>query len=64
MLPHYKMITSQNVPSDAQIKNFSISQKNCVPFSRYSSFCIFNQPMICQICGVTMSISIQDKVHF
>ena len=34
------MITSQNVPPKAQIKNFFISYKNYVLFSRYSSFCI------------------------
>ena len=60
----YKTITSQNVPSEAQIKNFFISQKNYVPFSRYSSFCILNHPMIYQICDVTMSISAWNKVHF
>ena len=53
----YKMITFQNVPFEAQITNFFISQKNYVPFSRYSSFCIFNNPVIYQICDVTMSIS-------
>ena len=53
----YKTITSQNVPSRAQIKNVFISQKNYVPFSRYSSFCIFNRLMIYQISDVTMSIS-------
>ena len=53
----YKTIASQNVPSKAQIKNFFISKKNYVSFSRYSSFCIFNHPMIYQICDVTMSIS-------
>ena len=51
----YKTIASQNVSSEAQIKNFFISQKNYVPFSRYSSFCIFNHPMIYQICDVMMS---------
>ena len=60
----YKTITSQNVLSKAQIKNFFISQKSYVPFSRYSSFCIFNHPMIYQISDVTMSISTCDKVHF
>ena len=54
---HYKTIISQNVPPKAQIKNFFISYKNYVPFSRYSSFCIFNHPMIYQISDVTMSIS-------
>ena len=52
-----KTITSQNAPSEAQIKNFFHSKKNYVPFSRYSSFCIFNHPMIYQMCDVTMSIS-------
>ena len=53
----YKTITSQNVPSKAQLKNYFISQKNYVPFSRYSSFFIFNHSMIYQISDVTMSIS-------
>ena len=60
----YKTITSQNVPFEAQIKNFFISNKNYVPFSRYSSFCIFSHPMIYQISDVTMSISTWDNVHF
>ena len=60
----YKMITSQNVPPIAQIKNFFISYKNYVPFSRYSNFCIFNHPMIYQISDVTMSISTWGKLHF
>ena len=59
----YKTITSQNAPSKAQIKNFFISKKNYVPFSRYSSFCIFHHAMIYQISDVTMSISTWDKVH-
>ena len=42
----YKTIISQNVSSEAQIKNFFISQKNYVLYSRYSSFCIFSHPMI------------------
>ena len=53
----YKTITSQNVPRKAHIKNFFISFKNYVPFLSYSSFCIFNHPMIYQISDVTMSIS-------
>ena len=57
----YKTITSQNVPSEAQIKNFFISNKSYVLFS---SFCIFNRPMIYQICDVTMNISTRDNVHF
>ena len=54
---HYKTITSQNVLSEAQIKNFFISQKNYIPFSRYSSFFIFNHFMIYQISDIMMSIS-------
>ena len=50
----YKTITSQNVSSEAQVKNIFISyksyipvsSKSYVPFSRYSSFCIFVHPMI------------------
>ena len=52
----YKMITSQNVSSKAEIKKFFISWKNYVPFPSYSSFCIFNHSMIYQISDVTMSI--------
>ena len=52
----YKTITSQNVSSKAQIKNFFISRKNYVPFSRYSRFCIFNHSMMYQISDVTMSV--------
>ena len=47
----------QTTTNEAQIKNFFISYKSYVPFSRYSSFCIFNHTMIYQICDVTMSIS-------
>ena len=42
----YKTITSQNVPFETQIKDFFISWKGYVPFSRYASFWIFNHPMI------------------
>ena len=59
-----KMKTSQNLSSEAQLKNFFISQKSHVSFSRYSSFCIFNHPMIYQIYDVMMSISTWDRVHF
>ena len=37
----YKTITLQNVSSEAQLENFFILKKSCVPFSRFSSFCIF-----------------------
>ena len=39
----YKTITSQNV--SFKVKICFISQKSYVSFSRYSSFCIFNQLM-------------------
>ena len=39
-------------------------EEKLVPFSRYSSFCTFNHPMIYQTCDVMMSISTQDRVHF
>ena len=38
--------------------------KKIVPFSKYASFCIFNHPMIYQICDVVMSIGTQDRVLF
>ena len=53
----FKMITSQNVSSEAQVKNFFISQKSYIPFSSYLSFCIFNHPIIYQISDVMISIS-------
>ena len=53
----YKTVTSQNVSSGTQIKNFFISQKNYVPLSRYSCFRIFNHLMIYRIGEVTTSIS-------
>ena len=54
---HYRAVTSQNMSSKVQVKNFFILQKNYVPFSRYSSFCSFNHTMFYQICDVMMSIS-------
>ena len=59
-----KMITSQSVLSEAQVKNFFVSYKSYVLFSRYSSFCGFSNPTIYQICDGMMSISIWDRVHF
>ena len=52
----YKMITPQNVLSEAQVKNFCISQKSYILFSRYSSFRVFIHPAIWEICDVMMSI--------
>ena len=50
--------------SEAHVNNFFISQKIYAPFLRYSSFCIFNHPVIYQICDVMMNISTRDRVHF
>ena len=58
----YKTITSQNVSLGVQVWNFFVSQKSYVPFSRYSSFRIFNHLMNYQICDV-MSVSTCDRVH-
>ena len=59
----YKMITSRTVSSEAQVNNF-ILKKSYVPFLRYSSFCIFNHPMIYQICNIIISISAWARVDF
>ena len=59
----YKNNNFQNVACEAQVKNFLL--RTCyVPLSRYSSFCIFNNPMIYQICDVMMSIITWDRVHY
>ena len=47
----HKRITFQNLSSQAQVKNFFILYKH-FPFSRYSSFCVFNHLMINQICDM------------
>ena len=60
----YKTINSWNVPSKVQIKNFFISKKNYVPFSRYSIFCIFNYSIIYQISDVTLSIIHETRCIF
>ena len=60
----YNTITSQNMSSEAQIKNYFYFVENYVPFSKYSSFSIFNHPIIFKICDVTMSISTWHKVYF
>ena len=49
---HYKMISSENVLFESQVKNFFVSEKSYVPFLRYSSFCIF------VVFDIIMSISI------
>ena len=50
--------------SQAQVKNFFVSWKSYVLFSRYSSFCIFNHPMIYQICDAIMSVTTWNRVYF
>ena len=53
----YKTITSQNVPSKVQIKNFFyFVEKLCVVLKIFK-FCIFNHPMMYRVSDVTMSIS-------
>ena len=47
-----------------RLRFFFISEKSYVPFTRYSSFSIFNRPMSNHICDVMMSISTWDRVHF
>ena len=42
----YKTITSQNVSSEAQVKKFFYFLENLCSVLKYSSFCIFNHPMI------------------
>ena len=46
-----------------RLRIFFISKRSYVPFSRYSSYCIFNHPTIYPTCDV-MSISTWDRVHF
>ena len=60
----YKTRIFQNLSSEAQVKNLLVSQKNYVPLPWYSSFYIFNHPMIYQICDVMMSLSTWDRVPF
>ena len=60
----YKTITPQNASSETQVKNFFTSQKSFLLLSRYSSFCIFSQPMIQQICDVIMSIKYMRRGAF
>ena len=50
--------------SEAHVNNFSILQKIYSPFLRYLSFCIFNHPVIYQICNVMMNISTFFNISF
>ena len=50
--------------SEAHVNNFFISQKIYAPFLRYLSFCIFNHPVIYQICDVMMNISTFFNISF
>ena len=48
--------TSQNVPSEAQVKNFfRFMDKSCSVFKIFK--CIFNYPIIHHICDAIMSFS-------
>ena len=53
------MITSQNMLSMPQAKIFPFGRK--VMVSRYSSFYIYNHPMIYQICDVIIRVSIYNR---
>ena len=59
----HKTIASQKVSSETQVKNFFVLL-SYILLSRYSSFCMFNQSMVYQMCGVMISISTWDRVHF
>ena len=50
-------ITSKNVSSEAQVKIFLFRKKVMFRSQDNSSFCVFNHPMIYQICAVMMSMS-------
>ena len=58
----YKTLTSQIVSSEAEVKNFFYFVEKL--FSVLKIFCIFNHPMIYQVCDIMMSISTWDRVHF
>ena len=47
-----------------KLRIFFISQKSFVPFLRYSSFCILNDPLIYQIRDVMISISTCNRMYF
>ena len=61
----YKMIISQNLSSQAQVKNFLFHRK-VMYHSQDNQVLYFKHPMICYIyCEVMMSIiSTWDRVHF
>ena len=49
--------TTENLSYEVQVKNFFMSEESYLPFSRYSSFYIFNHPMIYEFCDVMIRIS-------
>ena len=51
-----KTITTQNVSSEAQVQIFLFCQKVIFHSQDIQVFCIFNYPVIYQICDVMMSI--------
>ena len=61
---HLKLITSQNVPSKGQTKNFFVLQKSSDPFFRYSIFCIYYHHINFQIYDVMTSITIWESTFF
>ena len=53
----YKMIISQNVSSEAQIKNFLFRRKIIFCSQDIQVFAFFSHPMIYRTCDITISIS-------
>ena len=60
----YKMITSQTVLFEAQVKNFFYFVDKLWSVLKIFNFLYFNHPMIYQICDAMMSITTWERVHF
>ena len=53
----YKMITSQNVLFEVQVKKFFYFVEKLCSVLEIFKFCVFNHPLIYKICDVMMNIS-------
>ena len=60
----YKMITSENVSSQAQVQNFFYFTEKLCPVLKIFKFLYFQPPLIYQICDFVMNISTWGRVHF
>ena len=61
----YKMITSQNVLFEVQVKKFFYFVEKLCSVLEIFKFCVFNHPLIYEICDVMMNISSTwDRMHF